>query len=154
VLLAAVGLLLLARQPGWALLVLAAGGGGTLVNSGLKHLFARERPNLVPWLTNVGSASFPSGHAMLSAAVYLSIAVLFARVVQRRRLKLYVLAVAAILVLLVGATRVMLGVHYPTDVAAGWLAGGLWALLCGVATEALVRRGTVERPEASAAGSD
>ena len=145
VLLAAGGFLLLLRKRAMALAVLAAGGGGMALNSALKALFARPRPQLVPPLVHVGNASFPSGHALLSAAVYLSIAVLVARLVPSRHVRLYVLAVAGALVALIGFSRVLLGVHYPTDVVAGWVVGGLWALLCGIAVRELQRRGTVAR---------
>jgi undecaprenyl-diphosphatase len=145
VLAASIGFLLLVRKPASAFLMLAAGAGGIALNSALKLLFHRVRPSVVPHLVAVGSDSFPSGHALLSAAVYLSVAVLLARVVRGRTLKLYVLAVGALLTLLIGCTRLLLGVHYPTDVLAGWLAGGLWALLCGAAAKALERRGKVER---------
>jgi len=138
------GFLLLLRKPAMALAVLAAGGGGMVLNSWLKQLFARPRPQLVPPLVQVGNASFPSGHALLSAAVYLSIAVLVARLVPYRRVRRYVLALAAMLVALVGFSRVLLGVHYPTDVVAGWVVGGLWALLCGIAARALQQHGAVE----------
>jgi undecaprenyl-diphosphatase len=146
VLAAAVVFLLLVRKPASALLTLLAGAGGIWWNGVLKHLFHRVRPTVVPHLVAVDSASFPSGHALLSATVYLSIAVLLARVVRGRLLKLYVIAVGTLLTLLIGFTRLLLGVHYPTDVLAGWLAGGLWALLCGSVAVLLERRGAVEAP--------
>jgi undecaprenyl-diphosphatase len=83
---------------------------------------------------------------MVSAAVYLSLAMLAARLVRPRHAKVYVVAVAATLTVAVGVTRVYLGVHYPTDVLAGWIAGGLWALLCGVVALLLQRSGAVEQP--------
>lgn len=152
VLLAAVGFLLLVRKPATAMMVFAAGAGGIALNGGLKVLFDRPRPQVVPWLVEVGHASFPSGHAMLAASVYLSLAVLVARVLRRQRLKVYVVLVAGVLVALIGTSRVVLGVHYPTDVIAGWLAGGLWALLCGLVARVLQRRGAVEPEEEEASG--
>jgi undecaprenyl-diphosphatase len=146
VILAVAGLALVLRKPHMALLLLAAGGGGMLVNTGLKNLFDRTRPTVVPQLDAVHTLSFPSGHAMVSAAVYLSLAVLAARLVRPRHAKVYVVAVAATLTVAVGVTRVYLGVHYPTDVLAGWIAGGLWALLCGVVALLLQRSGAVEQP--------
>jgi undecaprenyl-diphosphatase len=140
------GFLLLQRKPHIAGLVLASGLGGMVVNNLLKVWFNRPRPDLVPHAVQVHSLSFPSGHAMVSAAVYLSLAVVVARILPRPAGKAYVLAVGVVLTFLVGLTRVYLGVHYPTDVLAGWLAGALWALLCGVAGEALQRRGAVEQP--------
>jgi undecaprenyl-diphosphatase len=138
--------LLLLRKHVLALAVLASGGGAILLELPLKRLFARPRPQLVPQLVSAGNASFPSGHALLSAAVYLSIAVLIARLVPYRRVRLYVLGLSAVLVVLIGFSRVLLGVHYPTDVIAGWIVGGLWALLCGVAARSLQHHGAVEPP--------
>ena len=123
VILAIAGLALVLRKPHMALLLLVAGGGGMLVNTGLKNLFGRTRPTVVPQLDAVHTLSFPSGHAMVSAAVYLSLAVLAARLVRPRHAKVYVVAVAATLTVAVGVTRVYLGVHYPTDVAGGALLG-------------------------------
>lgn len=143
---AVAGFLLLQRKRHLALLVVAAGAGGMLVNDLLKNVFQRERPDVVPHGVEVHSLSFPSGHAMVSAAVYLSLAVLVARVVPRPAARAYVVALGLALTLAVGATRVYLGVHYPTDVFAGWLAGALWALLCGTGAAALQRRGKVEQP--------
>ena len=138
--------LLLLRKPATALAVLTAGAGGMALNGVLKQLFSRARPDVVPRLVDVASPSFPSGHALLSAAAYLSLAIVAARAVASRRARLYVLGVAAALVVLIGLSRVVLGVHYPTDVVAGWIVGGLWALVCGLEARALQRRGTVEPP--------
>ncbi|HXT22382.1 MAG TPA: phosphatase PAP2 family protein [Thermoanaerobaculia bacterium] len=145
-LLATVGFLLLLRKPAMALAMIFAGSGGIFLESALKGIFVRPRPQLVPALVHVRSTSFPSGHALLSAAVYLSIAMIAVRLVPNRRVRLYVLAVVAALVALIGTSRVVLGVHYPTDVVAGWLAGGIWALLCGLAARTLQRHGAVEPP--------
>jgi undecaprenyl-diphosphatase len=142
--LAVSGYLLLWRKPGMALLVLAASLGGVGWNLLLKAVFGRARPALVPHLIEVSSASFPSAHAMVAAAVYLSLGFLVARVLDRRRLKGYVLGVAMAAAFAVGASRVYLGVHYPTDVLAGWLAGLIWAFLCGLVALWLQRRGRVE----------
>lgn len=111
-------------------LLLAASAGGLLLNELLKLLFARPRPDAAFHLTDVRSLSFPSGHAMLSAIIYLTLAAFLARLVRSRRLKLYVVGVAFLLSFLVGSTRVYLGVHYASDVLAGWSAGLAWALVC------------------------
>jgi undecaprenyl-diphosphatase len=100
--------------------------GGAIVVSLLKFGFARPRPELVSHLVHVNSFSFPSGHAAMAAVTYLTLGALLARVQKRPLMKLYVLAVASILVLLVGFTRVYLGVHWPTDVLAGWCIGTAW----------------------------
>jgi undecaprenyl-diphosphatase len=129
------------------LLLLAATVGGILLNDVLKGLFGRPRPDTALHLTEVRSLSFPSGHAMESAIIYLTLAALMARLVQGRTLRLYVLAVAALVTLLVGLSRVYLGVHYPSDVLAGWTAGLAWALLCWTTASYLQRRGSVEPPQ-------
>ncbi|WP_332674569.1 phosphatase PAP2 family protein [Aromatoleum sp.] len=121
--------LILAQKRRTAAFVIVATVSGALVSSLLKHIFSRPRPDLFPHGDYVVSASFPSGHAMISALVYLTLGALLARIVPRRRLKLYVMTVALILTLLIGMSRVYLGVHWPTDVLAGWAAGALWALL-------------------------
>jgi undecaprenyl-diphosphatase len=124
---------------------LAATIGGALVSMGLKGLFARPRPDLVPHLSHVYTSSFPSGHSMLSAVVYLTLGSLLAAVMPNRKLKVYVLFVAILLTIFVGVSRVYLGVHYPTDVLAGWLAGLVWALGCWLVARWLQVRGQVEQ---------
>lgn len=121
--------LVLARKLRTAAFVVVATVSGALASSLLKFLFSRPRPDLFPHGDYVVSASFPSGHAMISALVYLTLGALLARIVPRRRLKLYVMSIALTLTLLIGMSRVYLGVHWPTDVLAGWAAGAGWALL-------------------------
>jgi undecaprenyl-diphosphatase len=125
---------------------LAATIGGTLVSLLLKSLFDRPRPDLVPHLARVYTSSFPSGHSMLSAVVYLTLGSLLAAALPSHKLKLYVLSVAVLLTIFVGLSRIYLGVHYPTDVLAGWLAGLVWALLCWLVARVLQRADSVERP--------
>ncbi len=137
--------LLLARKYGSVLLVLVATLGGWALSTGLKGFFDRPRPAVVPHLTHVGSASFPSGHSMLSAVVYLTLGALLARLVAKWSLKLYLIGVAALVAVLVGATRVYLGVHYPSDVLAGWAAGLVWAVACWLTARYLQHRGAVEK---------
>lgn len=147
------GYFLLLRQKAAALLVLVSVGGGTLLSLGLKMIISRSRPDLVPHAVEVYTASFPSGHAMLSAITYLTLGALLARVQPRWRVKIYILSLALLTTLLIGASRVYLGVHWPTDVLAGWCLGGAWALLCWLATLSLQRVGwlpafdTVPPPE-------
>ncbi len=122
--------LLLLRKAGTAALVAIAVGGGVLISTLMKSGFARARPDLVPHADVVHTASFPSGHAMSAAVVYLTLAVLLARTQEHRRLKAYLVGVAIVVTLLVGVSRVYLGVHWPSDVIAGWCVGSAWALLC------------------------
>jgi len=134
-----------ARKQHHALaLLLVATLGGQLLNVFLKQLFERSRPDLAFRLTEVNSPSFPSGHAMESAVIYLTLAALLARLVKSRALKLYFVGLAALFSVLVGISRVYLGVHYPSDVLAGWTAGLAWALLCWTVASSLQRRGSVE----------
>ena len=107
-----------------------ASATGLAASSLLKYAFARPRPDVVPHLANVHTSSFPSGHSMLSAVVYLTLGVIVASAVRTTRLRIYVVALALTLTVLVGLSRVYLGVHYPTDVLAGWSAGLAWAMLC------------------------
>lgn len=121
----------LAGRRDLSLFTAAAVIGGTVVMFALKDVFHRPRPELVPHiLVTVSSHSFPSGHAMGSAIVYLTLGTMLAEAAETWRLKAYVLTVAVVLMLLVGSTRVFLGVHYPTDVLAGWAAGFVWAFGC------------------------
>lgn len=127
-----------------AVLVLIAVGGAFVGSIALKHGFQRPRPDLVPHGSYVYTSSFPSGHSMMSAATYLTLGALLARMQSRRRVKIFLLAFAALLTLLVGISRVYLGVHWPTDVLAGWTAGGVWALVCWLLARWLQHRGKVE----------
>lgn len=130
-----------------ALLVVSAGGGALLMNL-LKDAFSRPRPQIVPHLfTDVTSYSFPSGHAMASATIYLTLAALLSRMVEDRRSKAYVIGVALFVAILVGCSRVYLGVHWPSDVLAGWMVGLGWAVLCWTVTFQLQRKGAVEKPD-------
>ena len=106
---------------------------GSLFALLLKYALGRDRPGVVPHLREVTTPSFPSGHAMVSAVVFLTLGILATYVVKGRRAKLYCLAWAMVLTFLVGLSRIYLGVHYPTDVLAGWLAGFAWALGCWIA---------------------
>jgi undecaprenyl-diphosphatase len=142
--LAVAGALVVRRQYHALGLLLVATIGGILLNELLKAAFARPRPPLAFHLTEVRSMSFPSGHAMESAIIYLTLAALLARLVRPRLLRLYFIGLAFLLTFLVGVSRVYLGVHYPTDVLAGWTAGLAWALLCWTAARYLQQRGKVE----------
>ena len=128
--LSVIGFLAMTRKGYAALLVLVSVVGGTLISQTMKFAFARPRPELVPHGAEVYTASFPSGHSMMSAVVYLTLGALLARTQPDRGVKVYILTIAVVLTVLVGISRVYLGVHWPTDVLAGWSLGGVWALLC------------------------
>lgn len=141
--LAAIGYLLATRRRQAALLVLVAVTGGQLLSTALKLGFDRPRPDLVPHGMAVHTASFPSGHSMLSAVVWLTLGVLLAQLHPRRAIKLYIIGWATAVTLLVGFSRVYLGVHWPTDVLAGWAMGAVWAMACWTVARWLQRRGTM-----------
>ncbi|ESY65365.1 phosphatase PAP2 family protein [Mesorhizobium sp. M0051] len=130
---AAIFYLLLIRRPATALFVFVAVAGGQVLSSLLKAGIDRPRPELVSHLANETTLSFPSGHAMLSAVTYLTLGALAARFLPGRTTKIYVLSLAVLTTLLVGISRVYLGVHWPSDVLAGWCAGFAWAMLCWLA---------------------
>ena len=127
-----------------ALLVLAAIGGGTALSSLLKLGFDRPRPDVVPHAMRVYTASFPSAHAMMSAITYLTLGALLARIHATLRVKLFFLILAVVLTLMIGLSRLYLGVHWPSDVLAGWCVGAAWACLCWYVALLMQRRGQVE----------
>jgi len=129
VVLIVMGLFAAQRRRLEAVLLFAACGSGLLLVDILKGVFGRERPPIAMHAVEVGNSSFPSGHAMLSAIVYLSLATLVAHFAARRREGAYALSVGLFVTLIVGASRVYLGVHWPTDVMAGWALGAAWAML-------------------------
>ena len=136
-----VGFLVLAGRRGLALRLGLWISVGVLLSFALKHLFDRPRPDLVPHLMRVSTASFPSGHAMLSTIVYVTLGATLSQAL-RGRLRLYVLLVAVVIASLVGLSRIYLGVHWPTDVAGGFAVGIAWAGLAWLA-ERRERRGEV-----------
>ncbi len=142
--LAVSGFLAMTRKGHAALMVLASVISGVLISQTLKATYARPRPELVPHGAEVYTASFPSGHAMMSAIVYLTLGALLARTQSDQGVNVYFLAIAVALTIIVGASRVYLGVHWPTDVLAGWTLGGLWALGCWSVMLWLQSRGQVE----------
>ena len=141
---ASAGFLALQRKRHLALYVLAAVASGALVSTLLKMGFDRPRPDLVPHGQIVYTSSFPSGHSMLSAVAFLTLGALLASSQTNLRLRVYLISLAVFLTVIVGVSRVYLGVHWPTDVLAGWTAGAAWALLCWALAEKLRRRGAVE----------
>jgi undecaprenyl-diphosphatase len=142
--LAAAGVLVLQRKRRLALYVVGAVAGGTLLGMLLKWGFDRPRPDLVAHGQVVYTSSFPSGHSMMSAVAFLTLGVLLASGQTNMALRAYLIGLAGFLTAIVGVSRVYLGVHWPTDVLAGWTAGAAWALLCWTFAERLRRRGAVE----------
>ncbi len=136
--------LLLDGKKRMALFVVGSIASGLLLSTTLKTAVNRPRPDIVPHLVTVSTSSFPSGHSMMSALTYLTLGALLARSQERKRLKAFAMLAAAMLTLLVGLSRVYLGVHWPTDVLAGWTAGAFWAVLCWVTARWLQDRHALE----------
>jgi undecaprenyl-diphosphatase len=145
------GFLVMERKARTAGFLLLAVVSGQLVAQGLKGVYGRPRPDVAPHGVVVYSSSFPSGHSMMSAATYLTLGALLARSHSQRRVKVYVLSVAAFLTAAVGVSRVYLAVHWPTDVAAGWAAGAAWAALCWTVARFLQMRRQIEPERGGAA---
>ena len=138
-----IAFLILSRQHRAAALVAATTLGGLLLAMALKDFFGRSRPPILD-IYRESTASFPSGHSMMSAVVYLTLGSMLTRLVAERRLKLYFLGVACALAFLVGLSRIYLAAHYPSDVLAGWATGFAWALACWLVERRLQRAGAVE----------
>ncbi|MBB3590698.1 undecaprenyl-diphosphatase [Rhizobium sp. BK529] len=132
--------LLLDRRTAIAAFLFLSVLSGWLASTGLKILIARARPDIVPHLVDVNDLSFPSGHAMVSAVTYLTLGALLARTQRYRATRIFVMGAGIFLAVIIGLSRVYLGVHYPTDVLAGWVAGSLWALLCWLVSKRFIAR--------------
>ena len=141
------GFLVLQTRYRTALFIATTAMTGELLDTVMKHAFNRPRPSIVAPLRDTFSTSFPSGHAMESAIVYLTLGAILMRVADSRLTKLYILSVAVLLTGLVGISRVYLGVHYPTDVIGGWIIGFVWASLCWLVSQ---RFETIDREKTKA----
>jgi undecaprenyl-diphosphatase len=126
---AAATYLLLVRKAAEATILVLSIGSGALLSTVLKLIFARARPDLLPSTLLLGTSSFPSGHAANSTMVYLTLGALLARVQTRDSARFYFMALAIALSLLIGLSRLYLGVHWPSDILAGWALGAAWAML-------------------------
>lgn len=141
---AVTGYFLLQRKWHLAIYVAAAVATGTIASNLMKAGFDRPRPDLVAHGQHVYTASFPSGHSMLSAVVFLTLGALLAGAQAERAMRIYVMTLAVLLAFVVGVSRVYLGVHWPTDVLGGWAAGAGWALVCWAISRQLRSRGQIE----------
>ncbi len=150
---ATVGYLLLIHKRALALLVTVAVLGGVFISTLLKIGFDRPRPDILH-AVRVFTASFPSGHATLSTITFLTLGALLTRVNGDCGIKFYFVALAVFLTVMVGLSRVYLGVHYPTDVLGRWCVGAAWAILCWTGAAWLQQRGAVESPGASDRSAD
>src|SRR4029079_15919913 len=127
----------LTRHRYSAALLLVATAGGIGLNNILKAGFSRPRPRIFEWGTTASSYSFPSGHAMSATVVYVTVAYLAARLQKPHSARLATLAAAAVVIATICFSRLYLGVHYPSDVAAGVILGLGWASFCMATLEAI-----------------
>ncbi|MCF1505998.1 phosphatase PAP2 family protein [Afifella sp. H1R] len=145
------GYLILLRKRSAAVLMTVAVLGGAVLSMIFKLGLDRARPDL-PHAARVFTASFPSGHTTLSTVTFLTLGALLTRVHAERRFKIYFMTLAVILTISVGLSRLYLGVHYPTDVLAGWSLGAAWAILCWMVALWLQHQGEIELPSESHPG--
>jgi undecaprenyl-diphosphatase len=143
----AAAVLLLKRRARLALLVIGCGVGAAIAVIVLKDHVGRERPMVVVALEAARGLSFPSGHSLSASAIYPTLGILLATAFPERRLRVFTIATTVVLALVIGFTRVYLGVHHPTDVIGGWMLGLAWAIVCGLVCRRLQREGLVERAE-------
>lgn len=147
------GFLLLLKKRVAVRFIIVSVLGGFVLSLGLKEIFERPRPDLVEHLSYVATSSFPSGHSMMSAVVYLTLGSLLSRFAEGHAIRVYCLAVAILLTGLVGCSRVMMGVHYPTDVLGGWTAGLVWATLCWLVARRFQQTHPISAPPPEATGN-
>ena len=137
---ASASFLFIAGDKRTAWMILVATVGGIAVTQACKALLDRPRPDLVLHEVYAYTSSFPSGHTTMSAITYLTLGALIARDLPGFRLKAHIMIVAVGITLLVGVSRVYLGVHWPSDVLSGWSLGAGWSLLCWAGANWLERR--------------
>lgn len=134
------GFFIVTRRYGAAVYAVLSVGSGALLSYTLKNYYARPRPDLVDHLDTVHTASFPSGHALVTTVAYLTLAAIVIGYLDTRRARAYVISVAVLMAVMVGVSRVYLGVHWPSDVAAGWALGAAWASFSWLVFHMLKRR--------------
>lgn len=142
-----IGYLLLRKSYRSMWLVLISTLSGLGMSLLLKFYFIRPRPSVVPHLMIETTPSFPSGHSMMSAVIYLTLAALLTRLETSNKVRIYTMSIALFFVFLIGISRVFLGVHYPTDILGGWTFGVVWAVLCWYIARYLQKQGAIEEPE-------
>jgi len=140
-----VGFLYFQKRYNTMWLLLVATIGGILISLGLKEFYGRARPDISYRLISVTPLSFPSGHSMMSAIVYLTQAAIIARIQKNKKIRIYILSAALFLVFIIGFSRVYLGVHYPTDVIGGWTVGLAWASFCWLVAWYLQKRNKLKQ---------
>jgi len=145
---------LLDKRPRQAILLAGVTSLAALGMTGLKLLIGRERPTIVEHIEVIRGLSFPSGHTLIAAVLYPTLGMLIASNLRQRHLKVFVFVVAALLALIVGLTRVYIGVHYPSDVLGGWLLGLAFAIAAGLVVQSLKRQHIVERPPGETVGDE
>lgn len=121
--------LALERQNAHVRVIVATVVSGFLLTLILKAIVSRPRPDIVPHHSYVDSPSFPSGHSMMSAIVYLTLGLMLSELASHRHVKVFLVTAAMLISGTVAFSRIFMGVHYPTDVVAGWWAGTSWALI-------------------------
>lgn len=131
--------LLLTNRRAIAVFALASVLGGTALSTLLKMTYNRPRPDLTT-MSQQFTSSFPSGHAMLSAVTFLTLGAILSQLAPTRALRIYAIVAAIALTILVGVSRVYMGVHFPSDVLAGWCLGAAWALGCSTLAYWLQKR--------------
>lgn len=119
--------------------VIASSLLGVIVSQLLKSFIDRGRPDIVPQLVNEVSGSFPSGHAMMSAIIYLTLGTMIARLEDERKVRVFIMGAAIALPVAIGVSRVYLGVHWPTDVLGGWCLGALWVVAVSRVLDSVVQ---------------
>ena len=121
------GLFLIRKQFKYLGVILAVIIGESVLVSMLKSFFDRERPDFIYHLVEVGTKSFPSGHSASAAAFYLTVGLMAANMSSVPVVRRYIMTISIVVIMLIGASRIFLGVHYPTDVIAGFAIGAAWA---------------------------
>jgi undecaprenyl-diphosphatase len=142
------GYLFLARRRGEAALTVAVAAGALAIDSALKSHYDRPRPEVFAHTDTVYTSSFPSGHSMMSMAIYLTLGVLLARLAPTWSARLFATGSTVVVALLVASSRMYAGEHFPTDVMAGALLGLAWALTVLCAAEVYRRAPSGETPGA------